>query len=79
MSANEGGEADLDRMLLAPEVAEILNVSVPRVYELIRAGVLPSVRLGRQVRVDRRKLQAFLDGGGRCLRDRGAPSPPDPV
>ena len=73
MSANEGGEADLDRMLLAPEVAEILNVSVPRVYELIRAGVLPSVRLGRQVRVDRRKLPAFLDGGGRCLRDSGAP------
>lgn len=72
MSANEGGEADLDRMLLAPEVAEILNVSVPRVYELIRAGVLPSVRLGRQVRVDRRKLQAFLDDGGRCLPDRRA-------
>ena len=69
MSANEGGELDLDRMLLAPEVAEILNVSVPRVYELVRAGVLPSVRLGRQVRVDRRKLQAFLDGGGRCLPD----------
>ncbi len=64
---------DLDRMLLAPEVAEILNVSVPRVYELVRTGVLPAVKLGRQIRVDRRKLQAFLDSGGQCLPDRRAP------
>ena len=72
MSASEAGEMDLDRLLLAPEVAEILNVSVQRVYELVRAGVLPSVRLGRQIRVDRRKLQTFLDDGGRCLPDSRA-------
>ncbi len=56
-------------MLLVPEVAAILNVSVPRAYELVRSGVLPSVRLGRQIRVDPRRLEAFLDGGGQCLPD----------
>lgn len=70
LSAGERDATDFDRMLQAPEVAEILDVSLPRVYELVRTGVLPAVRLGRQIRVDPRKLQAFLDGGGQCLPDR---------
>ena len=45
-----------------PEVATILGVSVGRAYELARRGAIPSVRLGRQVRVDRIALEKWLAG-----------------
>ncbi len=45
------GWSHLGTLLTIPEVAAILNVSVPRVYELIRLRLLPAVHLGRQVRV----------------------------
>lgn len=45
------GWSHLGTLLTIPEAAAILNVSVPRVYELIRLRLLPPVHLGRQVRV----------------------------
>jgi len=50
-----------------PEVARILDVSESRVYELIRQGILPSVRLGRQIRVDKEALDEFIKAGGQAL------------
>ena len=38
------------RVLIADEVAQLLRVPVPRVYELARQGQIPHMRLGRQVR-----------------------------
>lgn len=35
-----------------PEVADWLRLTVPRVYELVREGALPAVRIGRQIRID---------------------------
>ena len=55
------------KLLDAPEVAEILNVSRARVYELVRQGVIPVVRLGRQVRVDPDRLRAWIAEGGQAL------------
>jgi excisionase family DNA binding protein len=55
------------RLLLIPEVADILGVSTARAYELARTGALPAVRLGRQVRVDPDALQTWLDNGGQPL------------
>ncbi len=49
------------------EVAERLSVTVPRAYELIRTGLIPGVRIGRQVRVDDAALCAFIASGGRGL------------
>jgi len=54
-------------LLTVAEVAQYLQVTNSRVYELIREGLVPSVRLGRQVRVDPRSLQNFCDGGGAAL------------
>ena len=49
------------RILTVSEVAEdILNAIPERVYTLIREGLLPSVRLGRQVRVDSMALEQWM-------------------
>jgi excisionase family DNA binding protein len=50
--------------------AGLLHVTPARVYELCRAGVLPHVRLGRQVRIPEDELEAFIRGGGRPLPPR---------
>jgi excisionase family DNA binding protein len=55
------------KLLRIPEVAEILGVSVERTYSLARKGVLPVVRVGRQVRVDSEKLKEWIDEGGTSL------------
>ena len=55
------------RLLNMKDVAERLDVSLPRVYELARCGVLPVVRLGRQLRVEEGRLVAWINDGGRGL------------
>jgi excisionase family DNA binding protein len=52
------------KLLTAPQVADILQVSVARVYELARSNALPCVRLVRQVRFDERALREFIANGG---------------
>lgn len=53
------------RMLTVQEVAEdILNTTPERVYTLIREKILPSVRLGRQVRIDSIALEEWIQNGG---------------
>lgn len=51
------------RYLTLDDVAAYLSTSVPQVYALVRSGELPAIKLGgRGVwRVDRNKLDAFLD------------------
>jgi excisionase family DNA binding protein len=51
----------------APEVARLLNVKVSRVYDLARKGLIPSVRLGRHVKVPIAAFEAWLAGGGTAL------------
>lgn len=57
----------LKRLLRVPEVARILDVPETRVYEMARQGLLPVVRLGRQIRIDREALDEFIRNGGRTL------------
>lgn len=59
-------------LMRAPEVAKWLNLTTARVYELTRIGAIPSIRIGRQVRYDRERLQAWLAGGGAPLSDEAA-------
>jgi len=49
------------------EVADILNVTLPRAYELVRSNLLPAVKLGRQVRVNAERLQEWINEGGAAL------------
>jgi len=54
------------RLLDAKEVAEILQVSLARVYELTRQGILPSVRIGpRQIRFEETRLMQWIEHGGK--------------
>lgn len=48
-------------LLTAEEAARILSVSRSRVYELIAAGELASLKLGRSRRISRRALETFIE------------------
>lgn len=50
----------MDELLTVAEVAEMLRVSTMTVYRLIRTGELPAVRVGRNYRVRRADLDAYL-------------------
>jgi excisionase family DNA binding protein len=53
------------QLLDAKEVARILQISTPRVYELTRQGILPSVRIGaRQIRFEEERLLQWIENGG---------------
>jgi excisionase family DNA binding protein len=57
-----------ERLLLAEDVSDILNITVNRVYELARTGILPGVvRLGRQVRFRSAAIEDFINNGGQPL------------
>ena len=60
----------IKEMLRAVEVAEWLDVRPYRVYELVRQGRIPVVRLGRQVRFSRNALEAWAAAGGTAEEDR---------
>lgn len=51
----------MDRLLYRPaEVAEILGICRTRAYELINGGVIPSIRLGKSLRVPAESLRAWI-------------------
>lgn len=54
-------------LLTVAEVASRLRVTRAAVYVLVRDGVLPTVRLGRRIRVARNVLAAFVEAGGAPL------------
>jgi len=55
------------KMLLAHEAAQILRLPKPRIYELVRQGRLPAVRVGRLVRIPEEELLAWIARGGTLL------------
>jgi len=55
-------EDSTQRLLLrVPEVAKALGLGRTKVYELIAAGELPVIRLGRAVRVSVTALQKWVE------------------
>jgi excisionase family DNA binding protein len=50
-------------VLKIPEVAADLRVDRKKVYDLIRAGELRALRMGRVLRVTRSALEEFKAGG----------------
>lgn len=48
--------------LKVPEVAEVLRIARSRAYELVGSGEIPSIKIGRSVRVSRRELDRWLEG-----------------
>ena len=56
--------ADDREVLKVEEAAALMRVTKNTAYELIAKGEIPSVRLGRLIRVPRRALLAMLEGKG---------------
>ena len=48
-------------LLTVAEAAELLRVHSNHVYELIRRGELPHVRLGRVIRLPRHRLEQWIE------------------
>lgn len=59
----------LERLLTAEQVAELLQVSESMVYKLRRTGALPAVRVGALLRFNIEAVRAYM---------RGEPSPHSP-
>jgi len=51
-------------ILTADEVAARLRISTQRAYELARLGLLPCIRIGRQVRFLESALDEWIANGG---------------
>jgi excisionase family DNA binding protein len=54
------------KLMKVSEVAEVINASIPRTYELLRLKIIPSIRMGRQVRVSSEALFEWIRQGGRA-------------
>ena len=52
-------------ILVADEVAELLRVDRQRVYELVRRGAIPVIRIGqRQYRFNADAIKQWIERGG---------------
>ena len=51
------------RVLKPDEVGKLLRISRGSVYEAIRRGSIPSLRIGRKILIPRAALEKLLDGG----------------
>ena len=56
-----GGPDETQILMTVSEVAEALRIGRSRCYELIRTGEIPSLHLGRSVRVPLTQLRARID------------------
>lgn len=50
----------LPDVLAVPDVARVLRIGRNQAYELVRSRTIPSVRIGRSIRVPRTALERFL-------------------
>ena len=46
------------------ELAKMLKIGRNTAYELVRSGVIPSIRIGRQIRVSKQAIAAHLSQTG---------------
>ncbi len=51
-----------EKLLTPAQVAERLQITERTVYEWIRGGRLPALKLGRLWRIRQDELEAFLEG-----------------
>ncbi len=50
-----------ERLLKGHEVAEILNCSRAKAYQLMRSRSIPTIQIGRSIRVPRRALLKWVE------------------
>ncbi len=62
---------DLPLALTVEQAAKMLNISRNLAYDLVRQGVIPSLRLGRIIRISRSRLEEWM------VENDGQTHPPD--
>ena len=50
------------KLLKADEIADILKISLAKTYTMLQRGELPTVRIGRLVRVRQSDLEKYIYG-----------------
>lgn len=60
MGTNYRSLEDLPLTLTVEEAGQILRVGRNTAYDLVRCGKLPSVRVGKQIRIPRQALLDYL-------------------
>jgi len=60
MPRNETQRQAPAQLMTIPQVIEALQLGRTRVWELVASGELPSVRIGRSVRVDAEDLERWI-------------------
>jgi excisionase family DNA binding protein len=51
-----------EQLLIRPaQVAQLLNISRSKAYDLIAAGIIPSIRFGHSIRIPLDRLRAWLE------------------
>ncbi len=60
MSGKQLVSTELPMLLRAEEVARLLSLGRSTVFALMKSGELPSVRIGRAVRVPREAIDEFV-------------------
>ena len=53
-----------NKYLQISQISDLLGISETTTRRLVKKGVLPAIRVGRQIRIDERRFQDWLDGGG---------------
>ncbi len=54
-------EGVTQRLLLRVEAAEQLGIGLTKIYEMISTGELPTIRIGRAVRISASALQKWVE------------------
>ena len=49
------------------ELAEMLKIGRNTAYELVRAGIISSVKIGRQIRIPKQAVIAYLAKNGKVI------------
>ena len=60
------------RLETVEAVALMLNISKQALYEAVRKGLVPAVKIGRRIRFDLDALETWLECGGSPWGEKGA-------
>lgn len=62
----------MPRFITLPDVQEILNISQPQAYALVRSGALPAIQVGGrgQWRIEETELEAYIQRQYQATKER---------
>ncbi len=61
ISIQKSDDEVLPLLLRAKEIAKALSISKAKAYELMASGELPTIRIGRAVRVPAAQLETWIE------------------